>query len=193
VGRNSLLLLNVPPDSRGLIPAEDSLRLMEFRAALDSIFAHDLAKKVEFIFASKERNISECNIRPTTYDPLWLVRGDYDNYWATDDGVTTAYIQLRFDEPQTFNRVMLQEYIPLGQRVEKFHIEIEDENGNALGPVTISQGIRNSVPSDTNKLWDYMYAADNALYDVKEHKKGEVVLLHKAIISQQSLAEAQYS
>ena len=130
VGRNSLLLLNVPPDNRGLIPVEDSLRLMEFRAALDSIFAHDLAKKVEFIFASEERNISECNIRPTTYDPLWLVRGDYDNYWATDDGVKTAYIQLRFNEPQTFNRVLLQEYIPLGQRVEKFHIEVEDENGN---------------------------------------------------------------
>ncbi|MBQ7657804.1 MAG: GGDEF domain-containing protein [Butyrivibrio sp.] len=62
------------------------------------------------------------------------------------------------------------------------------------GPVvTISQGIRNSVPSETNKLWDYMYAADNALYDVKEHKKGEVVLLHKAIISQKSLDEARHS
>ena len=59
--------------------------------------------------------------------------------------------------------------------------------------VTISQGIRNSIPSETNKLWDYMYAADNALYDVKEHKKGEVVLLHKAIISQRSLDEAQHS
>ena len=43
VGRNSLLLLNVPPDTRGLIPAGDSLRLMEFRAALDHIFADDLA------------------------------------------------------------------------------------------------------------------------------------------------------
>ncbi|WP_022764471.1 GGDEF domain-containing protein [Butyrivibrio sp. XPD2006] len=62
------------------------------------------------------------------------------------------------------------------------------------GPVvTISQGIRNSVPSETNKLWDYMYAADNALYDVKEHKKGEVVLLHQAIISQKSLDEAKHS
>lgn len=72
-------------------------------------------------------------------------------------------------------------------------IKLEDENGNVLGPVTISQGIRNSIPSETNKLWDYMYAADNALYDVKEHKKGEVVLLHKAQISQQSLDEAKYS
>ncbi len=64
---------------------------------------------------------------------------------------------------------------------------------NVSAGVTISQGIRNSIPSETNKLWDYMYAADNALYDVKEHKKGEVVLLHKAIISQKSLDEAQHS
>ena len=69
-----------------------------------------------------------------------------------------------------------------------------ESRGFTSGPVvTISQGIRNSVPSETNKLWDYMYAADNALYDVKEHKKGEVVLLHKAIISQKSLDEAQHS
>ena len=43
VGRNSLLLLNVPPDNRGLIDREDSLRLMEFRLALDSIFSHSAA------------------------------------------------------------------------------------------------------------------------------------------------------
>ena len=72
-------------------------------------------------------------------------------------------------------------------------LKILDENGKTVGDVTISQGIRNSVPSETNKLWDYMYAADNALYEVKEHKKGEVVLLHKALISQKSLDEAQHS
>ena len=46
VGRNSLLLLNVPPDTRGRIHEIDSVRLMEFREALDRIFARDLAGKV---------------------------------------------------------------------------------------------------------------------------------------------------
>ena len=44
VGRNSLLLLNVPPDERGQIDPVDSTRLMEFRSALDAIFAKDLAE-----------------------------------------------------------------------------------------------------------------------------------------------------
>ncbi|SFP97793.1 diguanylate cyclase (GGDEF) domain-containing protein [Butyrivibrio proteoclasticus] len=58
--------------------------------------------------------------------------------------------------------------------------------------VTISQGIRNSVPQETTKLWDYMYAADNALYQVKEHTKGEIIMLHKAVISQKSLDDATH-
>ena len=45
VGRNSLLLLNVPPDDRGHIDPADSTRLMEFRSALDAIFADDLTKR----------------------------------------------------------------------------------------------------------------------------------------------------
>ena len=43
VGRNSLLLLNVPPDTRGRIHEIDSVRLMEFRQALDAVFADNLA------------------------------------------------------------------------------------------------------------------------------------------------------
>ena len=141
VGRNSLLLLNVPPDNRGLIPAEDSLRLMEFRAALDSIFAHDLAKSCSHVCVSNVRGLGSDEkrwcwqpgpwlFRPAKNSAYWLTYDDYDTYWATDDSVTAAWAEFQFDEPKTFNRVLLQEYIPLGQRVEKFHIEVEDENGN---------------------------------------------------------------
>ncbi len=47
--------------------------------------------------------------------------------------------------------------------------------------ISISQGIRNSVPTETNKLWDYMHAADIALYDVKENKKGEIHIIHRVV------------
>lgn len=73
--------------------------------------------------------------------------------------------------------------------------DIPDEIKKYVGDkkVSISQGIRNSVPQETSKLWDYMYAADNALYDVKKSKKGEIALLHRAVISESSLAEATYA
>ena len=43
VGRNSLLLLNVPPDTRGRICEVDSLRLMAFRDAREAVFGTNLA------------------------------------------------------------------------------------------------------------------------------------------------------
>ena len=125
VGRNSLLLLNVPPDNRGLIPAEDSLRLMEFRAALDSIFSHDLAKKAALSFSNTGRPSPAPGNGRTVEE---LFDDNYDTYWAAADNVTTAMVELMFVVPQTFNRVLLQEYIPLGQRVEKFHIEVMDND-----------------------------------------------------------------
>lgn len=132
VGRNSLLLLNVPPDDRGLIPAEDSLRLVEFRSALDGVFKMDIAKKADLIVSSNVRSSPKKTRSKDTsdYDPHTLVDDDYDTYWATDDSATSAWVLFRFNEPQTINRVMLQEYIPLGQRVEKFHIEIQDADGS---------------------------------------------------------------
>ena len=43
VGHNSLLLLNVPPDTRGRIHEIDSTRLMEFRRWREKVFGTDLA------------------------------------------------------------------------------------------------------------------------------------------------------
>jgi alpha-L-fucosidase len=44
VGRNSKLLLNVPPTSEGLLHAIDAERLMGMRMELDRLFATDLAR-----------------------------------------------------------------------------------------------------------------------------------------------------
>lgn len=123
VGRNSLLLLNVPPDKRGLIHSTDSLRLMEFRAALDKIFADDLAEGATAEATQVRgghRKFSASNV----------LDGNYDSYWATDDGTTQASFTVSLNGKKTFNRIMLQEYIPLGQRIAEFSVEIRDNEGN---------------------------------------------------------------
>ena len=56
--------------------------------------------------------------------------------------------------------------------------------------VTVSQGIRNRVPKSGNKLWDFLYTADNALYQVKKTQKGQIMLMHTAFISSKSLADS---
>ena len=107
VGRNSVLLLNVPPNNRGLFSESDVRRLREFRSALDGIFAVDLA-------AGKGSS------SPNAVD------GDKNTYWTPADNATTGILEIDLNERVTFNVSMVQEYIPLGQRVEEYSIEAWD-------------------------------------------------------------------
>ena len=125
VGRNSLLLLNVPADCRGLIHEVDSLRLMELRAALDEIFRNDLAEGAEVV-ADNVRGDSRYFRAQNILDK------DYERYWAADDEVTKVSFVVRLPESRTFNRVQLQEYIPLGQRVSAFSIDALSDDGSWL-------------------------------------------------------------
>ncbi len=47
-------------------------------------------------------------------------------------------------------------------------------------PLTISQGIVNHIPRPHNRTWDYMNAADNALYYVKNNGRNNIKLVHSA-------------
>ena len=118
VGRNSLMLLNVPPDTRGRIHEVDAARLQEFRAALEEIFAKDLAADATLeASAQRGRRWSAAN----------LLDGRYDTYWAVPDGELTPSLTVTFPEPRTFNRVLLQEYIPLGQRISAFAVDVRKD------------------------------------------------------------------
>ncbi|MBI3192860.1 MAG: hypothetical protein HYZ34_00160 [Ignavibacteriae bacterium] len=46
-----------------------------------------------------------------------------ETYWATDDSVISASVELILNDTISFNCLMLQEYIALGQRIESFIIE----------------------------------------------------------------------
>ncbi len=122
VGRNSLLLLNVPADTRGHLHEVDSVRLMELRAAIDEIFSTDLAAGA---------SVEACCVRGGSrrYAPANILDADYDTYWATDDDVRKASFTVTLPEARTFNRVQIQEYIPLGQRVAAFSVEALGEDG----------------------------------------------------------------
>lgn len=122
VGRNSLLLLNVPADTRGHLHEVDSVRLMELRAAIDEIFSTDLAAGA---------SVEACCVRGGSrkYAAANILAADYDTYWATDDDVRKASFTVTLPEARTFNRVQIQEYIPLGQRVASFSIEALGEDG----------------------------------------------------------------
>jgi alpha-L-fucosidase len=116
VGRNCVLLLNIPPDQRGLFHENDMEVLREFRRVLDETFAVNLAlgKPVE---ADNYRD------RNSYFAPSNIVDDDLDSYWATDDGVPQATLEIDLGEPIYFDRIMLQEPIRFGQRISAFAID----------------------------------------------------------------------
>lgn len=113
VGRNSTLILNIPPDQRGLIPEKEAQNLKQLRKYLDECFRTDLASQAK-IFATNTRRGSKFAAKNVLTE---------DKYWATQDSVSKASISFEWKEPQTVDAVSLQEYIRLGQRVRKFSIE----------------------------------------------------------------------
>jgi len=115
VGQNASFLLNVPPDRRGLIHAVDAERLLGLRKRLDVDFAHDLARG---------RRATATDTRGPRFGASKLTDGKLETYWATTDGTATASVSVDLAGTYEVNRVVLQEYIPLGQRIEAFDMEV---------------------------------------------------------------------
>lgn len=112
-GRNSNLLLNVPPDRRGLLHENDIKSLMGFRELLNQEFASELAsgKKAESS-ASRGKAFQASNVNDN----------NPDTYWSTKDDVHEGDIIIDFGKETEVNRIVLQEYIKLGQRVQEFSV-----------------------------------------------------------------------
>ncbi len=119
VGRNSALLLNVPPNDQGLIAEPDIQRLKEFRGVLDESFTLNLAAQKK-VLASSERKPDR------KYGAQHVVDENLKSFWTTADDVTTGWLEIDFGKSQYFNVSRVEENISLGQRIEAYRIDIRD-------------------------------------------------------------------
>ena len=120
IGRNANLLINLPVDRRGLVHENDIEQLMQLKARMDADFAKELAQG---------QSITASHTRPglKQYGPQRVLDGDNQTYWATPDGVFEASLEIALPDNTTFNRFLIQEYIPLGQRVTDFSLWVEQD------------------------------------------------------------------
>ena len=147
VGRGASMLLNLPPDRRGRINENDERALHEFRRILNLTLANDLAQGAK-VTASNTRG------NDRRFGPRHAIDNRRDTFWTTDDDVHTPELVLDLGREVTFNVVRLREYLPLGQRVEAFAVDVwrnggwtEFANGRSIGncrllrkePVTTSK------------------------------------------------------
>ncbi|RZK37532.1 MAG: alpha-L-fucosidase [Pedobacter sp.] len=113
VGRNSVLLLNIPPDKYGLISESDIKTLKDWSFLRNELFAENLAKKA-ILKASNGNNVNS------------ILDGSQNTYYVASPKDTTAIINFTFTKPVEFDVLSLQENIAIGQRVEKFVLEYKD-------------------------------------------------------------------
>lgn len=122
IGRSANLLLNIPPDRRGLIHEIDARRLVEFGRIIKETFKNNLTK-------SAKANASSYRGNSSRFSPQKAIDNDFDTYWAMDDGATNGWLEVEFKKPVRFDNVLLQEYIPLGQRVHQWQVDAWIDSG----------------------------------------------------------------
>lgn len=170
VGRNCVLLLNIPPNKNGLISDSDVNTLQQWKALRDGIFSQNLLKKFTVTCSNGINNQA-------------LTSNKAAARWTTSGKDTTAIIEFKAPTPATFNLLQLQENISEGQRIEKFRLQYYDAgewkditSGTTVGykrilmfkivtagrvrlvidssrsnPTLLSAGLFNDSSADTNK------------------------------------------
>lgn len=119
VGQNSSFLLNVPPDRRGLLHENDVAALAQFGSFIKGLYAKDFARGATVVASTS---------RGRGFEGGRVTDGKDATYWAAPDGQVSATLEFNM-KSQTFDVVMLQEVMSLGQRIKKFSVEARLDGG----------------------------------------------------------------
>lgn len=134
VGRNSVLLLNFPPDQRGLIPDIDAQRADSLRQLINGTFRTNLAAGA---------TIKTQHPRGGKFASSNMVDGLEQTYYATTDAFNTDTITFNLGKAKTFDVLMLQEVITLGHRTTGWSVDysLNGKDWTAIPEATGKQSI----------------------------------------------------
>ncbi len=114
VGGNTTFLLNLPPDTRGLIHENDVKVLQEVGEYIKKAFSHNV--------------LQDClkDISSDSDDGVNVIKNvltdGYDEYFKTKDNVREAIIDINLEKECCVKNIVLKENIKLSQRVENFEV-----------------------------------------------------------------------
>jgi len=129
VGRGANLLLNVPPDRRGLINENDSIALMVFKKLRDQNFSNNLLQDAKAYWEVNDDALLKDTINYRVLDKKNRVYG-----------INAQGFTVQLPEERSVNTIVLKEAIHLGQTVEKFkiilfndHLQVGEIDGTTIG------------------------------------------------------------
>ena len=115
-GRNSGILLNLPPDTRGLVHENDAKSLLGLNKVLTDTLSVDFAVNATVTTDSERAEICKAEN---------LLIEDADAFYAAAENCLTPEIVFNLDGEKTFNTFILEEVIELSHRVTGFEVSAE--------------------------------------------------------------------
>jgi len=145
VGRNSNWLLNLSPDTRGLIPDDQVASLHQASQLIRKTFANNLAAGGQLIADNSN----------AAHRPMLALDRNLDTWWEAAPRHTDAALTLKLPHPVTFDVVSLQEAVDhRSQRIESFSIDVWD------GSKWVEKDKQTTVGQKRLLRWDTPVTAD---------------------------------
>jgi alpha-L-fucosidase len=149
VGRGGQLVLGIAPDRRGLLPEADVERLKEFGRAIRERYGDNLMRQ---------------HLRSTP-EAEKALDGNPDTFWSAPAASHHATLEVNFEKPVTFDRVLTMEWLNDGQHIQRYSIEVRQQGnwvtvaqGQAIGhkridpfPRITASGLRLNIVSSTSE------------------------------------------
>ena len=133
VGRNSVLLLNVPLNDQGTLDQAIYDRTKEFGENIQQTFRTNLIEQPGVTITAD--SVHENNVK---FSPIHVADKNYGKdgsdgknvtYWAAQAETKTASLRVNFGREVTFDVVTIEEEINHGQRIESFTIQYRNGTG----------------------------------------------------------------
>lgn len=176
VGRGANMDLGLAPMPSGVLHDNDVKSLKAFGKKIKETFKANLAQNATI----KASDVRGQDIKK--FGMQYLVDKDRYSYWATNDGITQAQLDINLERQSAFDIIRLRENIKLGQRIDSVKVEgLVDRQWITLGKATsigANRLIKLNKPVTLINLRVFIYApvaftlSDFGLY--KEHKEAFV-------------------
>jgi alpha-L-fucosidase len=133
VGMNCTLNFNVPPSQTGEFDPKDVALLQQFGDWYKGLYKSNLVAGASVAADSTWSSAG--------FEASKAVDDDLCTYWAAGSGKTQATITVTFGAATTVNLFSIREALELGERVKKYHVEIQ-QNGSWVTSPTDKAGTK---------------------------------------------------
>lgn len=119
VGRNTTLLLNVPPMPSGKIHQKDIITLKKLGEKIKRLYKNNLIVEGNIKFSSNPGNLVLSDLAILDLE---------SKYWKASTEDPNPWIQITWDEPQIANTLILGENISEGQLIDQIKVKIKTDH-----------------------------------------------------------------